>query len=104
MSFPRTNIYAQIPHESGLLTVELVGRYALTLSALITAGSRGITALEMSSWALRLAHYIHVLRKDYGLDISTEHENHGGQFPGRHGRYRLHTRVRILDEVMGDAA
>lgn len=104
MAFQKQIIHAQIPNGNGLLNVELVGRYAQTLSALIAAGPRGITALEMSSWALRLAHYIHVLRKDYGLDISTEHENHGGQFPGRHGRYRLHTRVRILDEVMGDAA
>ena len=45
----------------------------------------------MSSWALRLAHYIMELRR-HGLDIETIHEAHPG---GWHGRYVLHTPVEI---------
>lgn len=67
------------------------GQTARALMALKRAGARGITAQEMSSWALRLAHYIMELRR-HGLDIETIHEAHPG---GWHGRYVLHTPVEI---------
>lgn len=73
--------------------VTVTGREAQTLAALIEAGSKGITALAMSSWAYRLGAYIHRLRHDYGLDIETVREAHEG---GSHGRYILHTPCRFV--------
>jgi hypothetical protein len=68
------------------------GQVARTLLALIVAQERGCTALELSTWALRLAHYVLCLRR-LGLDIPLERENHPG---GWHGRYRLVSGVEIL--------
>lgn len=75
--------------------IEVTGaRFIQTLRVLVEAGARGTTALEMSSWALRLAHYIHILRTKYGLDIETRNEPHEG---GTHGRYVLKSTVEIID-------
>lgn len=80
--------------------IEATGRYGQALKALIDAGDKGVTALEISSWALRLSHYVHILRTDprYNLDIETAYEDHevDGMGPGRHGRYRLISRVELL--------
>lgn len=65
-----------------------------TLLALISAGSAGITALEMSSWAYRLGAYVHRLRHYYGLIIETRREPHEG---GWHARYVLKTPCRIIE-------
>ena len=73
--------------------IEVTGRYAQTLRALVEAGNRGTTALEMSSWALRLSHYIFILRTRDGLDIETRNEPHDG---GTHGRYFLLSQVEII--------
>ena len=70
-------------------------RNCQALRALVAAGNKGITALEMASWAYRLAHYIHILKKEHGLPISTEHEAHPGGF---HGRYRLLCKVQLLGD------
>jgi hypothetical protein len=70
------------------------GRIAQTLYHLVQASERGITALEVSTWALRLAAYVCILRHDYGLDIVTLREPHEG---GSHARYVLHTPVEILE-------
>ena len=64
------------------------------LAALISAGSKGVTALELSSWAYRLGAYVHTLRHDYGLAIETLREPHDG---GWNGRYVLHTPCQIID-------
>lgn len=69
------------------------GQTARALVALVEAGDRGVTALECSTWALRLAAYCHVLRHDYGLDIETKRETHAG---GWHGRHILRTPVTIV--------
>ncbi len=63
------------------------------LVALINAGSKGVTALELSSWAYRLGAYVHTLRHNYGLAIETLREPHDG---GWHGRYVLHTPCQII--------
>jgi len=68
------------------------GQVARTVKALLHSGKRGVTALEMSTWALRLAAYIETLRNRHGLSISCERETHTG---GWHGRYRLHTPIKI---------
>jgi hypothetical protein len=49
--------------------------------------------LEVSSWAFRLAAYIHLLRTEYGLDIATVSEPHEG---GKHARYFLRDDVRLV--------
>ena len=67
------------------------GQTAKTIRALVLAGSLGVTAQELASWALRLAAYCHDLRKQ-GLDIETIREAHDG---GWHGRHVLHTIVRL---------
>jgi len=72
------------------------GQEARTLNALHAAGAAGITALEVSTWALRLAHYCYKLKK-LGLTIDCEREPHGGIAPGKHGRYRLRTAVEIIE-------
>lgn len=70
----------------GLFVVR--GQAAKALIALVNARSHGVTALEVNSWAYRLAAYVHQLRQDYGLTIDMDKEPHGR--PGQwHGRYRL---------------
>jgi len=77
------------------------GQVARTLLALVAAQERGCTALEISTWALRLAHYIYCLRR-LDLDIPLERETHEG---GWHGRYRLRTALEILDsDMVGDGS
>lgn len=88
--------------------IVVTGRYAQTLKALIDAGDKGTTALEISSWALRLSHYIDVLRKDdrFHLNIETQLEPHevDGMGAGRHARYFLRSRVQIVSNYMESAA
>jgi hypothetical protein len=69
---------------------------ARTLAALVHRGASGITALEMSGWAQRLAAYVHSLRHRHGLDIVTLRETHEG---GWHARYVLQAPVENLDIV-----
>jgi hypothetical protein len=69
-------LIATVHTEHGSRRFTATGRQVCrTLRALIEAGDQGITALEVSSWALRLAH-----------------EPHEG---GHHGRYRLISRVTL---------
>lgn len=72
---------------------EAVGQVARTLLALVAAGQRGITALEVSGWAFRLAAYCCDLRHRFGLAVRTVREVHPG---GWHGRHILESPVRIL--------
>lgn len=67
------------------------GQELRTLLALVAAGDNGITALEVSTWAFRLAAYCHALRR-LGVPISTSREPHEG---GWHGRYRLEGKVKL---------
>lgn len=67
------------------------GQELRTLLALVAADSVGITALEVSTWAYRLAAYCHELRR-LGVPISTSREPHEG---GWHGRYRLEGKVKL---------
>lgn len=68
--------------------------------ALHHAGQRGVTALEMGGWALRLAAYAHYLGKK-GLVINTIRENHPG---GWHGRHILASPIQIISVEGGDFA
>lgn len=68
------------------------GQTARALLALVAAGSAGVTAHEVATWAFRLAAYCFELRVRYDLVIRTEREAHPG---GWHGRHVLETRVTI---------
>lgn len=80
-------------HEGKPKTYEVEGRGAETLLCLVQAGNTGITALEVNSWAYRLASYVYDLRYLYKLDIQTLMEPHAG---GKHARYRLVSAVEII--------
>jgi hypothetical protein len=75
---------------------EAIGRFAWALLGLHRAGDTGITS--MTNPAPRLSHYVYGLRRD-GLDIETTYEDHGGDFAGRHGRYKLATPIEIVEVV-----
>lgn len=77
------------------------GQTARTLAALVAANSKGITALEVSSWAYRLGAYIYILRRKYGLNIVMRKEKHIG---GWHGRYMLETPLEIQSVKYGRGA
>jgi hypothetical protein len=72
-----------------------IGRYGDTLRALVVAGEKGVTPLERP--APRWSHYIHILRREHNLAIETVTENHGGDFPGTHGRYVLREELKLLN-------
>lgn len=85
-----------ISRPQGPEIVHLSGQTARTLQALILAGDSGVTALEISSWALRLSEYIRRLRHEYFLEILMVKEEHSSLVgAGWHGRYILKTPVRI---------
>ena len=69
------------------------GQTAKALLALVNAGNRGVTALEVNSWAYRFSAYCFDLRHKHGLIIETLREKHDG---GWHGRHVLHTPVTLL--------
>lgn len=77
--------------------ITVVGRDAWCLKELLAAGQRGITSLQNP--APRLGHYIWKLRR-FGFAIETIHENHAGDYPGHHARYRLHSEVVLSEPEM----
>jgi len=74
--------------------ITVVGRDAWCLQRLISAGKRGFSSIEQP--APRTSHYIYKLRR-FGFAIETKHEAHGGEYPGTHARWSLHSEVRILE-------
>ena len=80
--------------------ITVTGQNARSVLALVAAGPKGCTALEVSSWALRFAAYTHSLIHEYGLNIVTEREEHPG---GWHGRHILLDRVTIVSITDGAA-
>lgn len=70
------------------------GQTAKALRALVAAGGRGVTALEVSTWALRFAAYCHDLKHKHGLAIETLSEKHDG---GWHGRHVLRSHVELVE-------
>lgn len=75
----------------------VTGQTARALLALVNAAAHGVTALEVSTWALRLAAYVHCLRR-LGLVVTLLREPHPG---GWHGRYVLASPVRLCAVVSG---
>lgn len=71
------------------------GRDAWALRQLMEAGRAGVTPIDNP--APRWSHYIYKLRSA-GIVISTENVRHGGPFPGTHGRYRLETKLTVVEK------
>ncbi len=72
------------------------GRPGQTLYCLVVAGERGITAAEVSNWALRLAGYVYDLRHKHGLNIQAAQEPNTNGI-GTHARYILQSDVQIIE-------
>lgn len=79
------------------------GRPGWALNELVKASERGCSAADFPA-GIRLAHFVYKLRHEHELLIETEHEAHGGPFPGSHAVYRLRTPVRILVDARRAAA
>lgn len=88
----RMILKASVMDGDGQRYITVRGQTAKTLKALVEAGPSGVTALEVSTWALRLAAYCHDLRRWHCLDIVTQRESHPH---GWHGRHVLVTPVKI---------
>lgn len=80
------------------------GREAQTLTMLVERGSSGLSGLECG--ATRLSAYIFDLKHEFGLEIQTKREAHGGEFSGNHARYILLSPVELgnVDAIEGRAA
>jgi hypothetical protein len=83
--------------------VYVKGRNAWALRELMDAGSKGCTPIERVG--PRWSAYVFNLRKA-GILVATHYEEHGGDYPGRHARYVLVSRVRLVgcDDGMAVAA
>jgi len=77
-----------------------LGRNAWALRQLIAAGRRGCTPIDNP--APRWSAYIFKLRHVHGIAIETVWEGHEGRYAGRHARYVLTSKVRLLGRA--DAA
>ena len=77
--------------------ITVYGREAWALSSLIKAGPSGCTPIDHPG--PRWSAYVHDLRHEFGLNIETVTELHGGPFPGHHARYRLLYNVLEIEEV-----
>jgi hypothetical protein len=86
---------------AGGAPIALKGRDAWALLQLVTAGERGLTAIERP--APRWSAYVHKLRKA-GVPVETINEAHGGPFAGNHARYRLVVRVEFVGAAELEAA
>jgi hypothetical protein len=78
--------------KEGAICMTIKGRELWALRELDRVGAHGLTSIERP--APRWSHYIFQLRAR-GLSIETIREEHGGDYPGHHGRYVLHTTVAI---------
>ena len=97
----RKLVFTALVHEGGSTRqITVTGQNARALLALVEAGPKGCTALEVSTWAYRFAAYTFVLIHEHGLNIVTEREEHPG---GWHGRHILLDRVTIVSVTDGAA-
>lgn len=89
-------------HEDGHCSVLTIsGRDEWALQQLVKAGVKGCTPIDNP--APRWSGYVHNLR-GLGIDIETRHEAHGGQFPGHHARYVLHSAIEPMGAPDAEAA
>lgn len=78
----------------------LIGRQAWCLDQLHRAGQRGVTTVDRP--APRWSDYVFKLRAQ-GIAVATEHEAHGGTYPGHHARYKLGTEIDVVEREGLDA-
>lgn len=76
--------------------IRLAGRDAWALRELMRAGETGCTPIDHPG--PRWSGYVHKLRRVYGIRVETIHERHSGPFPGRHARYVLRSRLRVVED------
>lgn len=88
-------IVARVGEGEGTREITLLGRFAWAASELVKAGPKGCTPIERP--APRWSHYVYRLRRDWGLNIETVTEGHGGPYSGHHARYVLHTPLEIIE-------
>ncbi|RWG23329.1 MAG: hypothetical protein EOQ55_00810 [Mesorhizobium sp.] len=100
----RVNSQSQTPPNKFSITVRiepdgtptrLEGRVGWALQQLVDAGKGGCTPVTHPG--PRWSDYVFKARA-LGFVIETVHESHGGQFPGHHARYVLHSDVSIVSE------
>ena len=72
----------------------LTKRAAWVLGELLAAGPEGISKISYAG--VNIGDAILKCRKA-GVRIETQHEPHGGEFSGHHGRYVLQSRIVRLD-------
>lgn len=77
-------VTARVVAPDGFRTIIVTGQTASALMALVEAGPKGRTALEVSNWAMRFAAYCHNLIHNHSLNIVCAHEAHPGGWHGRH--------------------
>ncbi|MHA3977426.1 winged helix domain-containing protein [Halovulum sp. GXIMD14794] len=87
----RSSSYAIQNGDESAFLVRVKGRMNWALGELIAAGEDGCTPLNRP--APRWSEYVRQLRL-LGIEIETVWEEHGGAYPGRHGRYVLRSIVR----------
>lgn len=76
--------------EGDAFRIVVAGRVRWALDRLMAAGAKGCTPINEP--APRWSAYIHKLR-EFGVEIETVIEAHGGEFAGHHARYVLRSRV-----------
>ena len=76
-------------------TVAPHGREFWALKNLYEAGENGCTPIDHPG--PRWSAYVYDLRHEFGLNIETVTEKHGGDFPGTHARYILRTQVEPME-------
>ena len=74
--------------------LHIAGRMAWALHELFKAGKSGLTT--SSRPAPRWSDYMYLLRRT-GFTITTEHEKHGGAYPGTHARYKLASPIKLIE-------
>lgn len=80
---------------------QVQGRDAWALLNLIEKGEKGVTSIDTPG--PRWSAYVFKLRKA-GVVIETQHETHGGSFPGSHARYILRSQCQLLSGSDTEAA
>lgn len=92
----------QLIHADGHCSVLTInGRDEWALQQLVEASSKGCTPKDNP--APRWSGYVFNLRR-LGIDIETVHERHGGDFPGMHARYVLHSLIEVVEGQDAKAA
>ncbi|WP_299601521.1 hypothetical protein [uncultured Tateyamaria sp.] len=84
-------------NDSGALLISVSGRDRWALEALIAAGPRGCTPIDIPG--PRWSGYVHNLRC-LGVPIETVTEPHDGPFKGTHARYVLRACVDRVGEAL----